>query len=180
MDVYLSTPTIDDAESIMRIADDPDVAANIPTIPSPYKLDDAMRFIDFAVQRLVLWEDFHMCIRLPGGEVAGMCAIANFDKVNSKAELGYWVGKAYRGHGYAMDAARMMIGFGFGTLNLNRIYAKALMRNSQSIALLERMGLVREGMAREDIKQAGGFVDSCRFGILKRDYKEALQLTVER
>ena len=53
-----------------------------------------------------------------------------------KAELGYWIGVPYWGQGYCTEAAKATIAYGFESLNLHRIYASHLTRNSASRRVL--------------------------------------------
>src|SRR5207237_411231 len=46
------------------------------------------------------------------------------------AELGYWVARPYWREGYAMEAARAMVGFAFEARNLPRVWATALSTNA--------------------------------------------------
>jgi RimJ/RimL family protein N-acetyltransferase len=178
--VYLETPTMNDATSIVEIANDKEILAMIPAMPDPYGRNEAVQFISFAEQRLLLADDFHMCVRLPGGELAGMCAIANIDRINRKAELGYWLGKRYWGHGYSKEAVRIMLGFGFTELGLNRVYAKSLPENERSVKLLKSVGFGLEGTEKEDVFSGGKFLDNLIFGILKSSYRDDIHISVER
>ncbi len=177
--IYLNTPTIDDAEAIRENANDREIAINVPNIPNPYGIENALQFIGFAIQKYELKEDFHMCIRLLNGEFIGLCALVNIDKLNRKAELGYWVGAKYRGKGFAKEALRLIIGFGFSYLDLNRIYAKVLVHNERSVNLLNSLNFRKEGTNRDDVFHDGRFMDDVIFGVLKREYKDGIGVIVE-
>lgn len=178
--VYLETPKMDDADSIWRIGNDPEVLINVSPMPSPYGHEDAVQLVSFAQQRLLLGEDFHMCIRLEDKQLVGMCSIAKLDRLNKKVELGYWLGRTYWGNGYAREAIRLIMGFGFSSLEVNRIYATVLVGNDRSIKLLESLGYVREGIERDGIFHMGKFQDDLVFGILKKDYKDSISVLVEQ
>lgn len=61
-----------------------------------------------------------------------------------QAEIGYTLVRSYHGQGYATEAVRAVISYGFGNLGLHRIYANVACANLRSVALLERLGLRRE------------------------------------
>ena len=74
----------------------------------------------------------------------GTCGI-RATKVNmQEAELGYELHPDYWGHGYATEAARAMLTFGFGTLHLKRVWAQCLAENEASVRLLEQLGMRQE------------------------------------
>lgn len=53
-----------------------------------------------------------------------------------------------RGRGYGAEALRLMLGYGFDALGLERIEARTLDVNARARRLLERTGFVREGGER--------------------------------
>ena len=51
---------------------------------------------------------------------------------NESIQLGYWIGKPYWNQGYCTEAARVIMRYGFHTLQLNRIFARHFAGNSAS------------------------------------------------
>jgi ribosomal-protein-alanine N-acetyltransferase len=62
-----------------------------------------------------------------------------------RAELGYGLARAHWGQGYAQEAARLLIDYGFGPLGLERIQALCAVPNERSVRTLERLGMRCEG-----------------------------------
>ena len=60
-------------------------------------------------------------------------------------ELGYVFNRAYGGKGYATEAARRLVQYGFGTCGAHRIEARCNPLNAASWRLLERLDMRREG-----------------------------------
>lgn len=58
-------------------------------------------------------------------------------------ELGYTLAPAHHGHGLATEAARVACAWALATLDVARVVAVTDARNLRSIALLERLGMVR-------------------------------------
>jgi RimJ/RimL family protein N-acetyltransferase len=170
--VYLATLEIEDAQAISKNINDPDVITGInnPAIHYPYTIDDAIQFIRFSELRYGGGEEIHMGIHLSGNGLIGLCAVFGIDKNNRKAEIGYWLGKRHWGKGYAKGALRLLLGFCFGELNLNRVYAKVLVRNERSKGLLGSLGFSNEGIEKDAIFRDGEFLDEVRFSLLKKDY----------
>jgi RimJ/RimL family protein N-acetyltransferase len=71
----------------------------------------------------------------------GACGIRMATAHAPEAELGYELHPAYWGQGYATEAARAMLAFGFRTLHLQRVWAQCLAENHASARVLERLGM---------------------------------------
>ncbi|MFC3121350.1 GNAT family N-acetyltransferase [Agaribacter flavus] len=57
-------------------------------------------------------------------------------------EIGWRLSKKYWGHGFATEAAKECLNYGFQTLNLNKIVSFAVKDNVNSIKVMERIGMV--------------------------------------
>jgi RimJ/RimL family protein N-acetyltransferase len=92
------------------------------------------------------------------------------------AKLGYAIRFDDWGHGYATDAARTLIDFGFRELDLHRVSAAIGPDNQPSIRLVERLGFQREGRIRDHVFTNGAWRDSLLYSVLAEDWKpEAAQ-----
>ena len=120
-----------------------------------------------------------MAVRLQSGGFIGMCAIANIDNANMRAELGYWIGRRHWGKGYGKEAVRLMLHFAFATLRLNRVCARVVVGNERSIGLLGALGFKEEGIAREGIFHMGRFMDVIQFSIIRSEYEDDAEMGVE-
>lgn len=66
--------------------------------------------------------------------------------------LGYNIDAAHEGRGLMREALQALISFAFDDLNLHRIMANYMPRNRRSAALLERLGFVVEGNAKQYLR----------------------------
>jgi RimJ/RimL family protein N-acetyltransferase len=60
-------------------------------------------------------------------------------------EIGWRIGSRFRRQGYAEEAARAALGFGFATLGLDKIVAFTVPGNAASWKLMEKLGMRHEG-----------------------------------
>lgn len=67
------------------------------------------------------------------------------------AEIGYSVLPAFQGHGYATEAARALVGWGFAQPGVGRIVANCRFDNAASIRVLEKTGMRRTGRDRDEL-----------------------------
>jgi RimJ/RimL family protein N-acetyltransferase len=87
-------------------------------------------------------------------------------KAHGQAEIGYALGRAHRGRGYATEAARGLLAYAFAELGLHRVQATTSPDNRASWRVMERLGMRREGRLREAAPQGGAWSDVLVYGIL--------------
>lgn len=87
------------------------------------------------------------------------------------AHLGYAIGADHWGHGYATDAARTLVKFGFGTLDLHRISAAIGPENLASVAVVKRLGFSYEGRLRHHVFTNGAWRDSLLYSLLETEFR---------
>lgn len=104
------------------------------------------------------------------GALVGGVTLTNVRRgVAQAVSLGYWMGRPYAGKGYMSAAVRTLIPFAFGALGFRRIEAACVPHNRASIALLEKVGFQREGLARQYLCINGVWTDHLLFALLKGD-----------
>ncbi len=85
------------------------------------------------------------------------------------ASLGYWMGERFAGQGYMSAGVAAMLPMAYDVLRLRRVEAACMTNNSPSIRLLERLGFVREGYARQYLCINGLWEDHLLFARLRSD-----------
>ena len=96
-------------------------------------------------------------------------AARDIEPEHRQAELGFWIGRDWWGQGYAREAARAVLRFGFETLELNRISAHHLVRNPASGRVLLAIGMQREGVLRQRVRKWGKYEDVVLYAVLRAD-----------
>lgn len=92
-------------------------------------------------------------------------------KNHQKGEIGYGLGIDYRGQGYATEAARTLIDYGFSQLKLHRVQAIASSANPKSWQVMERLGMKAEGRLREASFKDEQWYDLLYYGILENEWR---------
>lgn len=87
------------------------------------------------------------------------------------AKLGAAIAAAHWGHGYALDATRTIINFGFSALRLHRISGAIGPDNAASIALVTRLGFTQEGRLRDHVFTNGEWRDSILYSLLAHEWE---------
>lgn len=89
------------------------------------------------------------------------------------AYLGYQVAKSHEGRGLMAEALRAVIGHAFGEMRLHRLMANHRPENERSGRVLERLGFVREGIAREYLFIGGAWRDHVLTSLTNRAFDPA-------
>lgn len=101
--------------------------------------------------------------------VIGTSGLNALDRRNRWANLGYWLRTSATGQGLATRAARLVAGFGFGPVGLERIEILAAVDNQRSRAVALRAGATEEGVARRRLRVHDQTHDAVVFSLLRDD-----------
>ncbi len=145
-----------------------EVAATTLRIPHPYTEREAREFLS----RIHSDDEVRFAITLREGErLCGGIGL-RLTPEHRHAELGYWIGVLYWGHGYATEACRELLRYGFEHLKLHRIFASHFRHNPASGRVLMKLGMRHEGCQREHLRKWDRFVDSELYGILRQEWED--------
>jgi RimJ/RimL family protein N-acetyltransferase len=110
-------------------------------------------------------------IFLPDGTVIGDIALQDIDWRNRSCSLGYGLSKLeYRNKGYATDAAKTLLEYGFNHLGFERISSSTQENNIGSQRVLEKCGFTLEGRERKAKYFLGKRHDRLIYGLLREEY----------
>jgi RimJ/RimL family protein N-acetyltransferase len=158
-----------DAAEVQRLAGDFAVADTTLNVPHPYEDGMAEAWIG---SHASAWEEGSLAAfavtRRRDGQLLGAISL-KMQPGGDVAELGYWIGSPFWGKGYATEAARLLIGFGFTSLGLARIAARHFARNPASGRVMQKIGMLKTGVDR----QAGEKWGRCEDYVLYEIRREA-------
>jgi RimJ/RimL family protein N-acetyltransferase len=103
-------------------------------------------------------------------ELIGIVTLFAVNRMQRRAEVGYQLHPSCWGRGYAQEALRAALAYGFDALELNRVEADIDPRNQASCRLVERVGFRREGYLRERWHVNGEITDTALYGLLAREF----------
>lgn len=154
---------------IRKLCDVKDIAATTLSIPHPFRLEDAEKWlknkeVDYNKGKEVAWA---ICLKKSGNLIGAIGM--RLESKHESAELGFWVGKPYWGHGYVTEAGKKVLQYSFNNLGLHRIEAHHMVGNDASGRVLEKLGLKYEGLHRGKIKKWDEFKDIKSFAVLRSD-----------
>jgi [ribosomal protein S5]-alanine N-acetyltransferase len=172
--LILKPLVLDDAAVLARLAGRREIADTTISIPHPYFEQQARQWIaanlDSGAKSKTIVFGMH---RKGEGSLVGTIGLREIDVEHSQAELGFWVAVDCWRQGYATEAARAVVNFGFERLGLNRIYAHHMVRNPASGRVLAKIGMKKEGVLRQRVRKWGVFEDVVLLARLRTDLAEA-------
>jgi RimJ/RimL family protein N-acetyltransferase len=106
----------------------------------------------------------------------GGCGLFNFHAQAQSAELGIALGDKTRwDRGHGSEAMRVLLRYGFNTLNLHRIALQVFESNARARHVYQQLGFVQEGRLRQARYHEGKFEDIILMGILRDEWRGTLK-----
>ena len=123
------------------------------------------------IQPGVPGQGFQVAIELKAtGTLIGDCYFTMNAPDHRQAEIGFTLSREYQGYGYATEAVSCFLNYAFCAFDLHRIIAITDCENMASVALLERLGMRREGHFIQNIWFKGKWGDEYLYAILKEEW----------
>jgi ribosomal-protein-alanine N-acetyltransferase len=101
--------------------------------------------------------------------------LAGLKLSNDKFRLGeiyYKLMPLYWSKGYATETAKTLIKCGFENFLLHKVEAGVAVENIRSIKVLEKSGMIREGLRRKILPIRGHWIDNYHYAIVEDDPRE--------
>ncbi|UHA75892.1 GNAT family N-acetyltransferase [Paenibacillus sp. 481] len=100
----------------------------------------------------------------------GNCGLVRVSKEHNNGELGYFIHPDYWNTGLATEACQALVEFGFKNLGLERIHGKCMATNIGSKRVMEKSGLIVEGLARHEVLKWGTYEDVWHLGTIRSEW----------
>jgi RimJ/RimL family protein N-acetyltransferase len=107
------------------------------------------------------------------GVLVGDVNLLFVSEEHQQGEIGYIVHPDHQCHGYATEAAHVMLRLGFEDLALHRIVGRAEARNTGSARVLEKLGMRREAHLVENEFVRGEWQGELIYAMLDREWPSA-------
>ncbi len=87
-------------------------------------------------------------------------------------EIGYCIFPEYREQGYAIEATRLILKYAFEEWQAHKVVAMCNEYNVPSYKVLEKLGMTKEGVFREELPWQDKWVNQYFYCILDSEYQE--------
>lgn len=168
--VTLRELRLSDAPALLATMTVEDVARFISTPPDT--LEGFERFIQWAQRERA--NGRYACFAVvPHGmtQPIGLFQLRQIDGAFTTAEWGFAIGSAFWGHGYFVDAGRMVVDFAIDTIGVTRLEARSAVANGRGNGALRKLGAVQEGVLRRAFRKDGRQLDQAIWSILADDWR---------
>lgn len=111
-------------------------------------------------------------IRRDEPALVGEVLLKMANKAALQGEIGYIFNPTYAGAGYATEAVRMMLGFGFRQCGFHRIFARLDPLNTGSVGVVERLRFRREAHLLQNDRFDGTWGDEFIYALLATEWED--------
>lgn len=170
---------MDDAARLTELLQDPVIHQWTLNLPWPYMIDHARQFIELQqdIPQAPVSYVWGLCKR-GSAELIGVIGLHDIVPVHGRANLGYWMGEQYRGHGYTTEATRRVVAWAFEIAGLHRVQADYFPGNDASAMVMKKSGMHSEGILREYVCKNGRYRDVISMSVVRSDttWKRSVEL----
>ncbi len=165
MNILLRPWHIDDLETLVSIANNPNIAQYMADIfPHPYTHEKGKAFIEFATTNPTACI---FAITIDQQPVGSIGLHLQSDILRKNAEIGYWLAEEHWGKGIVPDAIKQIVKYGFENLDIVRIFARIYGTNIPSQKVVEKCHFKLEGKYEKTIFKNNEFLDELIYAIRK-------------
>ena len=108
------------------------------------------------------------------GDTIGWISLHSRNQKNGTFSFGIAVYRAYRGNGYAVDAARLLLKYGFWEQRYQKCNSICVHSNEASIRMHLKLGFKEEGRCRRNSFFNGQYHDDVLFGMTREEFDELM------
>lgn len=156
--ITLRAPEPEDLELMYAMENDTSMwCAGNATLP--YSRYTLRAYLEQSRQDLLSERQARFVIETESGP-AGMIDLADYDPLNSRAEVCIGILGCYRGKGIAARALQLLCQYATGRLHLHQLYAYIPTWNSDSIRVFEKAGFNEHSMLKDWIRSEEGYSDA--------------------
>ena len=167
--LLLRRMTMKDAQDVFEYSRDPEVARHVLWSAQKH-ISEAKDYIRYMTKRYR--DDLPSSwgiIDKASGRLVGTIGYMAFSEENASVEVGYSLARWLWGKGLMTEALRAVIDYTFDAMDVNRIEAQHEIDNPSSGRVMEKCGMVKEGVLRQRLYNKGEFKDVALYSILRGD-----------
>lgn len=154
--IILRSPEPEDLELMYTMENDTTLWC-IGNATLPYSRYTLRLYLEQSNQDLFAEHQARFVIETTDGKRAGMIDLAEFDPINSRAEVCIGLLGEFRGKGIATQALTLLCDYAFGKLHIHQLYAYIPEWNTDSLKLFENSGFSQSAVLHHWLRQKEGY-----------------------
>ena len=113
------------------------------------------------------------------GKAIGNISVVKLNENTEAADIGYCMSRAYWGRGLMPEALEAVMNYLFDVVGLNRVAACHDVNNPKSGRVMEKAGMIQEGILRKAGKNNLGICDDVWHSMIREDRNNLAELSIE-
>ncbi|MBU5439420.1 GNAT family N-acetyltransferase [Tissierella sp. MSJ-40] len=155
-----------DAETVTKLCNNYNIYKNTLYLPYPYSIDCALSWIENHLDNFNADKSYEFAITdKKTGKLYGAIALSNNQHFNN-GEIAYWIGEEFWGNGYATEASKAILEFAFNVKQYHKVYARHFASNLASGKVIEKLGMLKEGILIDHVMKEDRYEDLVYYGII--------------
>ncbi len=135
-------------------------------------VSDTLRFIEkCAADCRNRRNTFDLGIWIEGTGFVGSIGFHTWDQKKQSASIGYWISDEFEGRGIIRRSAATLITYGFGAMNLNRVWIQCTLENTRSMKIPEALNMRNTGRKRGGVWMYNRMIEALIFSIQRKDWR---------
>ncbi|MGE7950381.1 GNAT family N-acetyltransferase [Lysinibacillus xylanilyticus] len=160
--------SLNDLEAMFNYASSENVARFVTWEPHK-SFDDTKEFIELILNGYKQGKHLLWGIEYEQ-KLIGTIDFVSINDLHKFAEIGYVLSEEYWNQGITTEAAKKLIDYGFNELKLARIQARCFEENIGSQKVMEKSGMLYEGLLRKSMFVKGNHQNVKMYAIINNDY----------
>ncbi|MDE5423083.1 GNAT family N-acetyltransferase [Ancylomarina sp. DW003] len=172
--LMLKEISLEDLKSIHELYSSPEVD-KFNTLGIPKDIEATKKLIQPMIEEKTInpRKAYHWKIVLKDtGEFIGLTGLSLSNDKFKLGEIYYEILPRFWKKGYATETAKTVIKSGFDNFQLHKIEAGVATGNIDSIKVLDKLGMTREGLRRKILPIRGEWIDNYHYAIVEDDPRD--------
>ncbi|WP_087974231.1 GNAT family N-acetyltransferase [Oceanobacillus rekensis] len=103
-------------------------------------------------------------------EKVGYLGLFGIDNRHRNAEFAIMIAPSQQGKGYATDATRLIVEYGFNQLNLHKLFLYVVKHNEKAVHIYQKVGFQIEGELKKHFFVDGDYHNALFMSLFREDY----------
>lgn len=165
---------VEDADAMFHNWASSDEVTKFLTWPSHESVEVTKYLLNDWIPRYNKSDYYNWVIELKEtGEIVGNISVVQINENIKEASLGYCMGENWWGQGIMPEAGKAVINYLFNEIGFNRIEAYHDKNNPKSGRVMQKLGMIYEGVRRKKGINNQGIIDDVVYAILWEDYQQS-------